>query len=127
MTIPSLSAAARGRAAPRPRLAALVVATLAAALLPVLVTATPVGATPDESTTPWAKINGNLAAARSSRPVDIQANRFAAFTLDRALIESELDRAPKERAAARPGCSHWWCRCPPPRATSSASSWWTRR
>ncbi|MFI6759736.1 M12 family metallo-peptidase [Micromonospora sp. NPDC050417] len=100
MTIPSLSAAARGRAAPRPRLASLVVASLAATLLPVLVTAAPAVAAPEKPTTAWARIDGDLAAARSSRPVDIQAARFAAYTLDRAMIESELARAPQERAAA---------------------------
>ncbi|WP_329100411.1 M12 family metallo-peptidase [Micromonospora sp. NBC_01699] len=98
MTNPSLSAI-RDRAAPRPRLAALVVASLAAALLPVLVAATPAAAAPAQPQTPWAKIGGNLTAARSGKAIDIQAKRLAGFSLDRALLESELDRAPRERAA----------------------------
>jgi hypothetical protein len=97
--IPSLSATARGRAAPRPRLTTLVVAVLTAALLPVLVTVTPSTAAPAQPKTPWAKISGNLATARASRPTDIRASRLAAFTLDRTLLKSELDRAPRERAA----------------------------
>ncbi|WP_326557757.1 M12 family metallo-peptidase [Micromonospora sp. NBC_01796] len=98
MTIPSLSPI-RDRAAPRPRLTALVVAALAAALLPVLVNTAPAAAAPAQPGTPWTKIGGNLAAARSSKPIDIQAKRLAGFSLDRTLLESDLDRAPRERAA----------------------------
>ncbi|MFK3979187.1 M12 family metallo-peptidase [Micromonospora sp. NPDC050397] len=101
MTIPSLPKAGQDQATtPRSGLVTLVVATLAAALLPVLSVSAPASAAPEKPTTAWARIDGNLNAARSSKPVDIQADKFAAFTLDRAMIESELARAPRERATS---------------------------
>ncbi|MBP2323193.1 hypothetical protein JOF56_003578 [Kibdelosporangium banguiense] len=59
------------------------------ALLPVIGTTAP--AAPEN---PWVKAPSNGVAARSVQQSDIRTNKFAGFTLDRALMKSKLDRAP---------------------------------
>ncbi|MGI5215789.1 M12 family metallo-peptidase, partial [Plantactinospora sp. CA-290183] len=99
MTTPSLPAAPRGPAAPR-RLAGLLVAALMATVLPVLATTTPGAAAPSQPGNPWTKLGESSAAARGAGPTDIRATRFAGYTLDRAALESQLDRAPRQRPGA---------------------------
>ncbi|MFC6022438.1 M12 family metallo-peptidase [Plantactinospora solaniradicis] len=99
MTISSLPAAGGGRVAPRRRLAALAVAALAAGVLPVLTTPTPVAAAPQPGNY-WEKLGEGPAAARAGGPTDIQASRYTGYTLDRSGLASALDRAPQERSAA---------------------------
>ncbi|WFE21683.1 M12 family metallo-peptidase [Solwaraspora sp. WMMD937] len=88
------------------RLIALLVAVVAAALLPAVGPTTAASAAPQEGTpiagTPWAVLDDVPTASRSGRAPDIQAHRFAAYTLDREAIAAQLDRAPDEsdRAAA---------------------------
>ncbi|ROO62153.1 metallopeptidase family M12-like protein [Micromonospora sp. Llam0] len=88
------------------RLVALLVAVVAAALLPAVGPTTAASAAPQEGTpiagTPWAVLDDVPTASRSGRAPDIQAHRFAAYTLDREVIAAQLDRAPDEsdRAAA---------------------------
>ncbi|GIG91873.1 M12 family metallo-peptidase [Plantactinospora endophytica] len=103
MTTPSLPAATRGRAAPRRRLAALVVATLAAGVLPVL--STPATAAPSQPANPWTRLAEGSAAARSAGPADVRAERFTGYALDRASLAATLDRAPEERVGAAPARS----------------------
>ncbi|MDG4789471.1 M12 family metallo-peptidase [Micromonospora sp. WMMD1102] len=102
MTTLSLPAATRGRAAPRRRLVILAVAALAAGLLPVLVDPTPASSAPDRSGNPWTRLADGSTAARSAGPVDIQAERFTGYALDRASLAATLDRAPEERAGVAP-------------------------
>jgi reprolysin-like metallo-peptidase family M12B/putative Ig domain-containing protein len=76
--LPSLPT--RGRS-----LAALVIAGVAVAMLPVLSTAAP--ATPDN---PWTKAERPAVAAKSARQADIHTDRFAGFQLDRPLMQAKL-------------------------------------
>ncbi|MEV4755849.1 M12 family metallo-peptidase [Micromonospora sp. NPDC049559] len=108
MTIPWRSAAdggppaRRASAAPR-RLAVSLAAVLAAALLPVLGSAAPAAAAPAAPNRPgdhWTRVDG-ASAARTARPAEIRARRASAYTLDRAGLAADLDRAPGERSAAR--------------------------
>ncbi|MBE1465086.1 M12 family metallo-peptidase [Kibdelosporangium phytohabitans] len=75
----------RGRSA-----AALVIAGMSLALLPVFgVTA------PAASENPWTKVDGNQGAARSARQADVRTDKYAGFTLDRAAMQSDLSLAPR--------------------------------
>lgn len=78
------SSFSRGR-----RIAALVAAGTLAALLPVLPTAVAAA-----SANPWTKAEGGSAGLVAKQP-EIRTERFAGFTLDRPLMKSGLDRAPK--------------------------------
>jgi hypothetical protein len=73
--------------APLRTLAALVVGVLAVALL------APGGssAAPDQAN-PWTKVDNPTAASRSARQADIRTTNFAAFTLDRPLMQTGLSR-----------------------------------
>ncbi|MFV2020016.1 M12 family metallo-peptidase [Micromonospora sp. LOL_023] len=86
------------------RLIALLVAVMAAALLPAIGPTGAASAAPDGGTpiagTPWATLDGAPAASRSGRTPDIEAHRLAAYTLDRDAIAAQLDRAPAESARA---------------------------
>ncbi len=84
------SSIGRGR-----RLATFVVAGLVIALTTVLDTAAPAAA----QTNPWSKAGTDL--ARSGKQAEIRTDRFAGFTLDRGMMKSDLDRAPK--VASQPG------------------------
>ncbi|WP_233513769.1 M12 family metallo-peptidase [Micromonospora craterilacus] len=85
----------------RGRLAALLATVLAATMLPVLAVATPASAAPSADG-PWRKVDGKPAATKSGRKAAIEAKRLAAYTVDRAGLKSQLDRAPMEqRRAAR--------------------------
>ncbi|MDG4764316.1 M12 family metallo-peptidase [Solwaraspora sp. WMMD406] len=86
------------------RLVALLVAVVAAALLPAVgpsgaASAAPEGGTPIADS-PWSTLDGIPAARRSAAPADIDARRLAAYTLDRDAISTQLDRAPAESARA---------------------------
>ncbi|MDW5323551.1 M12 family metallo-peptidase [Plantactinospora sp. KLBMP9567] len=105
MTTPSLPAAARGRAAPRRRLATLAVAALAAGVLPMLATPTPASSAPGQPANPWTRLADGSAAARSAGPTDIQVGRFTGYALDRASLAAALDRAPEERGGTAPAQS----------------------
>jgi hypothetical protein len=77
-------------------LAALAVAGMAIALMPIAGIAAPAA-----DTGPWTKADSG-SAARSAKQPEIRTERFAGFTLDRALMKSTLDRAPQARVA-QPG------------------------
>ncbi|WP_326552036.1 M12 family metallo-peptidase [Micromonospora sp. NBC_01813] len=86
------------------RLVVLLVAVVAAALLPAIGPTGAASAAPDGGTpiagTPWATLDGEPSASRSGRTPDIEAHRLAAYTLDRDAISAQLDRAPAESARA---------------------------
>ncbi|MFJ6197440.1 M12 family metallo-peptidase [Micromonospora sp. NPDC092111] len=82
----------------RRRLAGLLVAVLAATALPLIGGSAPAVATPADRG-PWQAVSGDVSTtARSGRAPDIRAERFAAYTLDRASLADTLDDAPAERA-----------------------------
>ncbi|MEV4539608.1 M12 family metallo-peptidase [Asanoa sp. NPDC049518] len=80
------------------RLAAVVVAALTAALLP-MVAPTPAAAAPDPKA-PWTRVTGKPAAAKGVHRADVRAKRMATHTLDRAALTSALAKVPSERARA---------------------------
>ncbi|WP_083753000.1 M12 family metallo-peptidase [Actinosynnema sp. ALI-1.44] len=71
---------------------------MAVALMPVLSTTAP--AAPSN---PWTKASNGTAsngtAARSAKQADIRTDRFAGFTLDRALMQGELAKASRAAGA----------------------------
>ncbi|HEV8554950.1 MAG TPA: M12 family metallo-peptidase [Actinophytocola sp.] len=73
----------------RPSYALLVVAALAAALL---MSGSPTAAAPSPDN-PWTKVDNPTIASRSAQPADVRTTRFAAFTLDRPLMQTGLSRA----------------------------------
>ncbi|GIF63045.1 hypothetical protein Ais01nite_10800 [Asanoa ishikariensis] len=70
-------------------LAAVVVAALVAALLPMLAS-TPAAAAPADPKAPWTRVTGKPAAAKGAHRVDVRAKRAATHTLDRAALTSTL-------------------------------------
>ncbi|MFY1636664.1 M12 family metallo-peptidase [Solwaraspora sp. WMMB335] len=84
------------------RLVVLLVAVVAAALLPAIGPSGAASAAPERGTdiagTPWATLDSAPATSRSGRPADIEARRMAAYSLDREAIAAQLDRAPDESA-----------------------------
>ncbi|MGW5672309.1 M12 family metallo-peptidase [Micromonospora sp. NPDC003776] len=84
------------------RVAAALVATLVAAVLPVLASPTPAGAAPP-SGGPWKKVDGKPAPTKAGRKATVHADRLSTYTLDRAGIKAVLDRAPTERARSARG------------------------
>ncbi|MGI5147928.1 M12 family metallo-peptidase [Plantactinospora sp. CA-294935] len=105
MTTPSLSAATRGRAAPRRRLATLAVAALAAGVLPMLATPAPASSAPGQPANPWTRLADGSSAARAAGPTDVRVSRFTGYALDRASLAAALDRAPEERGGTAPAQS----------------------
>ncbi|CAM3979927.1 M12 family metallo-peptidase [Kibdelosporangium persicum] len=77
-------------------LAALAIAGLSLALLPVFGTVAPA-----ESENPWTKVEGNPIAARSAKQADIRTDKFAGFTLDREAMQGDLSLAPRAAAAGK--------------------------
>ncbi|MET0237244.1 MAG: M12 family metallo-peptidase [Kibdelosporangium sp.] len=69
--------------------AALAIAGMSLALLPVIGTTAP--AAPEN---PWTRADTNGGAARSARQADVRTDKFAGFTLDRPAMKAKLDRAP---------------------------------
>ncbi|GIF72985.1 M12 family metallo-peptidase [Asanoa siamensis] len=86
-----------GHGGRRGRLAALVVAALVAALLPMLAP-TPASAAPVEPSGPWTRVTGKPAATKGGQRPDVRADRVATHTLDRAALGAALAKAPDERA-----------------------------
>ncbi|HEX5540484.1 MAG TPA: M12 family metallo-peptidase [Micromonospora sp.] len=79
------------------RIASLVVAAMAAALLPVLALSSTASAEPAQPGGPWRKVEGRPAATKNDRKAAIHAKRFSAFTLDRQRLKGELAKAPREQ------------------------------
>ncbi|SMD20207.1 M12 family metallo-peptidase [Kibdelosporangium aridum] len=77
-------------------LAALAIAGMSLALLPVFGTVAPA-----ESENPWTKVEGNPVAARSARQADIRTDKFAGFTLDRDAMQADLSLAPRAATAGK--------------------------
>ncbi|WP_233196844.1 M12 family metallo-peptidase [Verrucosispora sp. ts21] len=85
----------------RGRLAGVLAAALTAAMLPVLAAPTAAVAAPSSESL-WRKVDGKPAPTKSGKKAAIKAKKQKTFTLDRAGIESLLDKAPVEnRLAAR--------------------------
>ncbi|MEU1602971.1 M12 family metallo-peptidase [Micromonospora matsumotoense] len=101
MTVPPPDSAGPGRR----RLAGLLAAVLVATALPLIGGAAAVAAPADPG--PWRQLPGELSTnARDGRVPDIRAERFAAYTLDRASLADTLADVPAERAGtARRGQS----------------------
>ena len=101
MTVPPPDSAGPGRR----RLAGLLAAVLVATALPLIGGAAAVAAPADAG--PWRQLPGELSTnARDGRVPDIRAERFAAYTLDRASLADTLADVPAERAGtARRGQS----------------------
>jgi hypothetical protein len=74
-------------------------AALAAATLPVLAAATPASAAPSGKG-PWHRVAGEPAPTKNGRKAIVDAERFSAYTLDRAALKATLDQAPQERSRA---------------------------
>ncbi|WP_262014410.1 M12 family metallo-peptidase [Micromonospora sp. Mcm103] len=83
----------------RGRTAALLVAALAAATLPVLAAPAPASAAPGVHG-PWQKVDGTPAATKAGRKAAIKAKRLAAYKLDRGTMQGLLDKAPAEKRVA---------------------------
>ncbi|MEV4200701.1 M12 family metallo-peptidase [Micromonospora globbae] len=77
-------------------MATLLVAALAAATLPVLAP-TPAAAAPAPDS-PWQKVDGTPAPTKAGRKAMVDAERLAAYTLDRDALRGALERVPQERA-----------------------------
>ncbi|MCE7008060.1 M12 family metallo-peptidase [Kibdelosporangium philippinense] len=76
--------------------AALAIAGLSLALLPVIGTVAPA-----EAENPWTKVEGNPIAARSAIQADVRTDKFAGFTLDRDAMQSDLSLAPRAALAGK--------------------------
>lgn len=83
----------------RGRTAALLVAALAAATLPVLAAPAPVSAAPAVHG-PWQKVDGKPAATKAGRKAAVKAKRLTAYKLDRGSMKGLLDKAPAEKRVA---------------------------
>ncbi|MEU7618754.1 M12 family metallo-peptidase, partial [Micromonospora rifamycinica] len=95
MTVPPPDSAGPGRR----RLAGLLAAVLAAAVLPLTGGTAAVAAPADPG--PWRQLPGESSTnARDGRVPDIRAERFTAYTLDRAVLADTLADAPAERSGA---------------------------
>ncbi|TCO57362.1 M12 family metallo-peptidase [Actinocrispum wychmicini] len=81
MAVPS-----RGRST-----AALAIAGMAVAMLPVLSTAAP--AAPEN---PWTKVSAPSIAAKSARQTDVHTTRYAGYTLDKPVMQAKLAPAGNE-------------------------------
>lgn len=82
------------RSRPARSLTAVAIAGMAVALMPVLGTTAPAA-----PINPWTKADTGSVAARSARQADIRTDRFAGFTLDRALMQGQLGKASRSAGA----------------------------
>ena len=123
MTVPPPDSAGPGRR----RLAGLLAAVLVATALPLIGGAAAVAAPADAG--PWRQLPGELSTnARDGRVPDIRAERFAAYTLDRASLADTLADVPAERAgAARRGQSALTVALPTPTGRFQRFALSTRR